>query len=314
MITELAKSGLQKGNRLLSKLDRKFDVESDKALPPPLFILGVPRSGTTLTYQLITQQFKVGYFTSLMGYSYGLSNILSYTLRSILGRPLSVFKSNYGHTSGILSPSEHAGFWLQWLPQGGTDGHYLNPEKTDLSSYFEFKQRLESILTIMHNPMVFKCLYLDMNVGLLAKLFPYACFILVTRDPVMVCQSMLRGRLSRRNPEHWWSVKIPGYKKLLNLPLWQQVTEQVFYIESALRKDLNEYAQERFREVNYETLCSQPKHVISDLEKWLTPFGYNTYRDWRAPTQFTTSSKITISMDTLNKMRKHLAYLQTTNS
>ena len=63
-ITKVRRKSLQAINRSFALIDNLFIVQK-RGYPPPLFILGVPRSGTTLTYQVVTTQFDVSYFLHL---------------------------------------------------------------------------------------------------------------------------------------------------------------------------------------------------------------------------------------------------------
>ncbi|MDM8561055.1 sulfotransferase [Candidatus Parabeggiatoa sp. HSG14] len=304
------KKGLIKINNGFVYIDRLFIAKAIEKIPPPLFIVGVPRSGTTLTYQMITQQFQVGYFTAIMGYLYGMSNLINRFTRPLLGRTAPLFKSNYGNIKGILSPSEHANYWFQWFPSDSDLGHYVKPDKINLQDYESLKRSIESITVIMQKPMVFKCLYLDMTVGTLAQIFPDARFIFVRREHFMTCQSILLGRFKRKNPEQWWSVKPPHYKSLLSLPIWQQVTKQVFDTEKIILRDLKQYAPERYLELHYENICQNPQQIISDIITWLKPVGYKTYQNMRIPQQFTLSQKISLSETMVSQITEHLEMLK----
>ncbi|MCP3928809.1 MAG: sulfotransferase [Bacteroidetes bacterium] len=307
---DILKHSLIKLNECLVSIDRFFAASSVGKIPPPLFIVGVPRSGTTLTYQMLTQQLQVGYFTAIMGYLYGMSNMVNLIIRPLLRRPEPIFHSNYGNIKGILSPSEHPNFWFQWFPSDGDLGHYVKPDGINLRNYESLKQSVESITVIMRKPMVFKCLYLDMTVGTLAQIFPGAKFIFVRRDLFMNCQSILLGRLKQKNPKEWWSVKMPHYERLLSLPIWQQVTQQVFHTDRIILKDLKQYAPGRFIELQYEEICQNPQKIIHDITNWLKPAGYKPFDDMRIPEFFHQSQKISLSENMALQIKVNLDLLK----
>lgn len=310
MIKTILKHGLIKVNNGIVCIDRFFMAKVEENTPPPLFIIGVPRSGTTLTYQMIAQQLQVGYFTAVMGYLYGMPNIITRLMQPLLDRRTPIFESHYGNIKGFFSPSEHANYWFQWFPSDGNLGHYVKLDEINLRDYDSLKQSIESITVIMQKPMVFKSLYLGMTVGILAQIFPEARFICVRRDHFMTCQSLLLGRLKQKYPEKWWSIKPPHYKSLLSFPLWQQVTEQVFYTEKIILRDLEQYAPERYLELHYENICKKPQEIISDIIDWLKPVGYQACQDMRIPKKFTLSHKISLSETMVSQMMEHLEILK----
>lgn len=189
IIKPFLKKGINELNKSINYVDRHFDSVPDRTIPQPLFIVGVPRSGTTLTYQLITQQLQVSYFTMFMGVLYGMPNLMHRFLKLILARPGPVFDSKYGRIKGVLSPSEHAAYWLQWFPETLENGHYTDPAMVNFNDLKNLKRGTESIAAIMQKPLVFKNLYLGMNIAVLAQLFSRSRFLYVRREPVMNCQS-----------------------------------------------------------------------------------------------------------------------------
>lgn len=285
--------GIMGINRLLRPVDTLFEPREPFQSFPPLFILGAPRSGSTLTYQVITQYFRVGYMTVPLAYVHGLANLVCRLLRPWFGRPAAVFESSYGHVPGLLAPSEHAHFWYQWFPEDKELGHYHDPEMLNLDAYTELQRSLDSLAAILGRPWVFKNLYLSMSAGALSRVLPQARFLLVKRDPLMVYQSVLRGRECRAGAG-WWSVKPPHYREWLPLPLWQQVVRQVFYADAIPRRDLQRYAPGRFLEIEYSELCRDPYGCMQQLQNWLAPIGYEPYSDSAIPREFTVSDKLYI--------------------
>ena len=309
---EMARQGLDLANHMFSYVDALFACRKrpERPTPMPLFIVGVPRSGTTLTYQLITQQLSLYYFTEIMGYLYGMPNLVTRLLKPFINRPRPVFESHYGKIAGFLAPSEDANFWFRWFPRTGKLGHYVEPSTINENHYKGLKTTLASMAAISGKPLVFKNVYLSMVVGVLAQLLPHAKFIVVKRDPLLTCQSILTRRLKGPHPQEWWSVKPPQYHKIHLLPIWQQVTEQVFYVSKILERDMLRYAAGRYFEIEYENLCQNPGQVINDLAKWLKPAGYNTYPNQTFPERFQSSNELVLDDDLAAKISNHLQILE----
>jgi hypothetical protein len=309
----LLKRGLSSVNRVLRPIDAWF-AANPAALPPTLFILGAPRSGTTLTYQIVTQHFQVGYMTAPLGYAHGLANALTRVLRPWLDRPEPGFRSHYGHIPGLLAPSEHASYWFRWFPVDGDLGHYLPPEAIDPADYGNLRSSLDSLAAILARPWVFKNLYLTMTAGALARILPEARFMVVRRNPLLVCQSILHRRERQSDPRQWWSTKPPHYRAWFDLPLCQQVARQAFLADAIPRRDLQRYAPERTMEVDYADLCRRPKAWLARLTAWLQPLGYRSYGNSRIPAQFPASEELTLDSTTTARIQSALSRLSNQQS
>lgn len=295
-------------NRALAPCDAHEPGEF--AEPAPLFIIGPPRSGTTLTYQVITQQLQVGYFTAPFGYLYGMPRLLAWGLRRLTRRPEPVFESRHGRIPGFLAPSEHANFWFRWFPRDGSQGQYVAGAAIDVNRYAGLRSDIAAIGRILERPLVFKNVYLSVTAGALAHLFPRARFLVVERDPLLICQSLLRARIARPDPTIWWSVRPPGYHDWLALPLWQQVARQVHATTTIIRRELADHAPGRVIDLPYERLCAEPRQVIADLHRRLESLGYAAYPDWRCPERFDATTTVSLPQTDADRLRNYLAELR----
>lgn len=287
----LARTWLQVFNRQLHRLDRHFHT-AQSSEHAPIFIIGAPRSGTTLTYQIVSQQLVCTYFPRLTQYFYGLSNINQRLLKPLLQRPTPEFQSNYGRIRGCLAPSEYSGYWSLWLPVDDPSDHYmLKYSGTQLLSYQPLQDSLDSLMTIAERPVLVKCLYLVPFVDLLARLFPRSHFIVVRRRRLQTAQSLLMARRRRADPHTWWSLKIPGYRELLDKPLEQQVSEQLVFTENFIQQALRPYAA-RVNTIDYEALCQDPRCILEQLGEWLSDQPVRWHHSMRVPRQFLLSQQI----------------------
>ncbi|MFQ5401645.1 MAG: sulfotransferase [Anaerolineae bacterium] len=297
-------------NNKLIYLDRLFLAKQSTPLPQPIFILGAPRSGTTLTYQVITQQFQVGYFIELMNHLFGCPNLLLNLASPFIKRPRPVFMSKYGKTNYPFAPAETGTFWFRWFPQESDLGHYTIPDQFQLHKYQTMIENIQSFSQISKRPMAFKSVYLNMNVGILAKIFPQSRFIFIKRNLIQNCQSLLLARQQQPNPQQWWSVKPPNYHQWLTLPIWQQVTNQVYYTQLIAERDLKKHASGRYKKIKYEYLCQQPQQFVDELTSWLSPLGFQPYSDMQVPKSFQASNETKLNESMIEKISLHLKYLE----
>lgn len=222
----------------------------------PVFIIGLPRSGSTYIYQLITDAFDVLFIDNLM--MLGRENLyFSGWLSQLLfkNKPHHSYVSSYGDTwdSGLHGPSEAGALWYRWIPKELiiADEHHVD-EKAKLS----LKNNLVALMNRYSKPLVIKNLYFSNRIRLMRSLFPDALYILVKRDPVYVAQSIYMSRKENTtDPVHeWWSVKFPGFESILGRPLEEQVARQVCEIQRIIKKDISMIDPGNVLEVSYEHL------------------------------------------------------------
>ncbi len=78
---------------------------------PQLFIIGLPRSGTTLVYQYIVHRLRVSYFSNAVGRYPRSPCVATLWERATKGDYRSDFASNYGATTGPAAPHEAGNVW-----------------------------------------------------------------------------------------------------------------------------------------------------------------------------------------------------------
>ena len=84
---------------------------------PPVFIIGPPRSGTTLLFQVLIARYTFGYFSNWMA-QFPESPIAAAWLYRRLW-PTSGVPQDYasvsGETQGNSGPNESGSFWYRWF-------------------------------------------------------------------------------------------------------------------------------------------------------------------------------------------------------
>ncbi|MDX1408716.1 MAG: sulfotransferase, partial [Saprospiraceae bacterium] len=154
---------------------------------PHIFVLGPPRSGTTLLYQLMVQSLGLAYFCNIVDEHPRFAVTLTRLLRSRMRSHQSDFESNYGRTKSIVGPSEGLHIWRQWFPDSYIDEHYLTDRMM-----LAIQQTLGAISETMQSSFVNKDPHHCVRVRVLNSLFPNALFIVIKRDPVATAESMLK--------------------------------------------------------------------------------------------------------------------------
>lgn len=248
-------------------LERGLLLRSIVSEKPVLFILGLPRSGTTLLYQYIVHRLQVAYFTNGVGKYPHSALLMTWWERKKYGEYFSDFQSQYGKMSGWISPREAGGFWARFF---------------DLEQYTRFDDVSSTQIRILQRTIagvqhVFgDTAFVNKNVKHMLRLnalqyiFPNSFFLIVERDLPNVALSILRGRYANRaDPYAWWSVRPPEYIQLKDLPLPQQIAGQVHALARCMETDLAQIPSAQVVRVDYKAFCQEPESLITTLRPLL---------------------------------------------
>ena len=239
---------------------------------PQLFILGLPRSGTTIVYQYIVHRLKVAYFTNGVG-RYSLSPCLvTFFQNRIYGKYKSDFKSNYGKVAGPIAPREAGGFWGRFF---GIEG-YVRYRDVNTNHINKLQNTIACIQHIFADkPFVNKNVKHMLRIDALGKIFPNSFFLVVDRHLNDVALSNIRGRYKLlKDPKEWWSAKPPNYEKLKDLPVAEQVACQLIELKKKMEGDLSELSHKRIIRVKYEEFCQDPEYLTKKLENVFVSLDY----------------------------------------
>jgi hypothetical protein len=255
-------------NKVFSPILRKKEKQLEKLLSPELsvcpviVIVGVPRSGTTLLYQLMTNVFQTGYFdnVSQLLYPYPLTGL--YWSRKIYhNNPHNIFRSYYGRTYqySMHAPSEMGIFWQQYFPK---EKIIVRPEEYQ-AEINHTTDVFNKILRYTKQPFILKNTYLSVRPAVVTQL-PGVKVIHVKRNEEDNALALLAARKQfLGNEKAWFSVKPPEYNSLVKLSPEEQTAGQVFY----LNRFIEQYFPERM-EITYEEICSDWNGVLKKIQAY----------------------------------------------
>ena len=287
MKTHFALDVIHGANAAMRPLDARLFAPAPRRAWDPLFILGTPRSGSTLLFQVLAHSLRVTYLPRLANYGYGASHLMLRLFARSLARHRPLFVSRFGATPGLLSPTESFAFWRRWFWKGH-DGDHYHPDPLPPAIAVDMRDSVRAIEAHRDAPMLVKCPYLALSVPALADAFPNARFVFIARDPIDVAVSILRGRASSPRKE-WWSVRPPGYRTRLDQPETEQIMWQIAETTTILRGALEALPALRWRIVRYEDLCERPREILGELREWLAPLGYESWPANDVPEHFPTA-------------------------
>lgn len=269
---------LSSGERLLRNIARPvaplLSATSDRWLraryggaapaQPVVFLVGAPRTGSTLLFQLITHYLAVGY-TDNFAAIFHRNWLSALWLGNLLARdrPHGVFRSRHGGSEGWHAPSEAGEFWYRWVPR---DRHFLEAPEIPAATRRMLRAELVAATGIVGRPLVFKNLPMGQRMRLVADVLPEARFVHCRRDP---CETVLSILAARRRlgiaPVDWWSVMPRNVDALRGLDEVDRVVEQVLCIEAQIAEDSRLFPETRLIEIDYGDTCSAPELVLARI-------------------------------------------------
>ncbi|WP_138432121.1 sulfotransferase family protein [Fodinibius saliphilus] len=250
-------------NKLLAPIETFMVSSVGKPQYPPIFILGLPRSGTTLLYQYMAHRLKVAYFmngTDRLPHATALNTSIRLALFGIYH---SDFSNSYGNIPGPNAPHEGGDFWAQFW------GY------RDYIAYKDVSAKDEDIIsgTIAKIEQLFKGVpFINKNVknilriDAISKIFPQSNFIVIDRELKDAGVSLIRSRKQNMGDiAQWWSVRPPNWRELEGLAPAEQIARQLIGLREKLNKDLGRIQTQRKYRLSYKQFCSAPESEIAKI-------------------------------------------------
>ena len=116
----------------------------------PVFIIGLPRSGSTVTYQAISKYLKVGYITNVAARFWQNPCAGIQLSREIVGdgREHVTHYSNYGNTVSASDPHEFGHFWKRWVCSGFGGSDELSEAQLGEIDWYGLGEEIQRMMTV----------------------------------------------------------------------------------------------------------------------------------------------------------------------
>jgi len=258
-------------------------VEIDR----PIFIVSLPRTGSTMLQNILCKHEKVGYFSQLMNSYYPsfapmdkLQKMLdlNFTGERFIGDSVMV---------DVTGPSDPIHIWNSWIRKDPFVAQYKHYRKEDLS-----QEQIEEIYTSIKKALWCqgggKNRFLIKSPGILAylplvnDLFPDAKYIHLVRDPRDCANSLIKLTRKSLAQIEMIAKDIKGYKHAGKTPVsYPHVPNLVSYIDEFGIDDIRTAAHvcndavamvddyksnlKNYYEVRYEDILGDPKNKLREI-------------------------------------------------
>jgi len=263
-IKNIVKKTLENSLASISFLESKYSKKEIELRWPPVFIIGAPRSGTTLLYQAMLNSFKFSYLPNISNYFYTCPVFAAKAGFKIFPKYVSSFKSKYGYEDGLMSPSEAGNIWNRWFPNEKTEGYNYTPAGyLNENSKSEIYKLVSWFQTIFDAPFVSKNLKMSVRLQSIFEIFPNALFVKCNRSMADSAYSILKTR--RGKDRTWWSVMPKEIEAIKSKSEIDQVCNQVYFIDKNIREDINLFPLHNTINIDYKYFCENPSVVLDQL-------------------------------------------------
>lgn len=236
----------------------------------PVFIIGAPRTGSTILYQTVTNQLDVLYIDNLVCkfyknffFGFWLSNKL------FKQKAHNCFKSDHGDTStcGLNSPSECGGFWYKWLRD---DKHFVDYDDITDKMVQQIRDEVIAVINYFDKPLVFKNLNAGQRMRLLEMCFPKAKFVFIKREALFTAQSILKAkRKEGLADDEFWSVMPYNVEELKKFNSYEQIVKQIYFLEKQIKQDSKLFDKENFLSIDYKELGDNFENTVKKCQKFI---------------------------------------------
>lgn len=257
-------------NRALQPLERLLVRRHASGSLPLIFIVGAPRSGTTLIYQLLVRHLELSYVSNYAA-RYWMAPVVGTILQrarcgvGATGEPLS---STLGSTVGELAPHEFSYFWQFWTDFGDTD--QLTERELTAINWRPIEREMLALAGYEGKPYLAKAVtFANYHIEHFSRVFPTSRFIYIDREPTYVAQSILEARKLRYGSEQrWWSIRPRDLSDWKHRPPVEQVCHQLVHCNKAIVSGLQRVDASRSVRLSYEALCERPAELLTELAEF----------------------------------------------
>ncbi|MBE0458635.1 sulfotransferase family protein [Pseudoalteromonas prydzensis] len=262
----ILQSPLTFANKLLT---RKYNNEEPKS--PLIMIVGAPRTGSTITYQMMSHAFDTFYMSNYLELFFSSSYLMSFRYDKKIGQGHQSFTSDFGQTKGLSSPNEAENFWCQWFPH---DRHYVARDELSARKKKSMKLAVTALINKYNKPFLCKNLSNGQRLAALYKVFPDMIVVHCVRNPLDTAISILDGKEKfKGDRKQWFGVKPENFQELSEKPVMQQIAEQIYFVEERVYQDAMKYGQKRYIQLDYDELLENPQMHMELLNEKLQHLG-----------------------------------------
>lgn len=219
-------------------------------MPRPLFIVGLPRSGSTVFYNTLALHPRVAW----------ISQTSKKFPRSLLLTRI------YSRVRLDRRPTEGHRIWRRFAPRD--DDVLTRADATEV--HRRFYRRLVDV----HERLTGRDRFLSkyprnvLRMDWLDAIFPDALFLHLIRDGRAVARSTLEMRDRHGGRDRWWGARPREWRELDRLDPLEAVSRQWKVTIEHARRSAAAFTEGRYIEIRYEDFCERPVETLVKVGEW----------------------------------------------
>jgi hypothetical protein len=246
-----------------------------------IVLMALPRSGSTLTYQLLVHGFRLSYLSNFANMLFQLPLVGGFFSSIICRRYKSDFTSTYGFVGGGCGPAEGLQFWSYWLGYGLDERLLTVMDEPLRERRLRYLRRVLSLLSHTQSPYISGFLGHSLEPQRVIIEFPHAIMVRLHRDPLSNALSLLNSR--RVSGGAWFSLFPHECESVIGKGEHAEVAAQVYWLNRRLDDELK---GESVFHLDYEQLCQNPAAQLKHLSDFCNRRGMSVSLRGRVPDEF----------------------------
>lgn len=267
----------------LTPMEQRLLQRHPRLHRPPVFIVGAPRSGTSLFYELLVTRYRLAYLSNLAHRFYKTPSAVTKLGRRALVAHRANYTSDYGHIDGWGAPNEGGWIWQRWLP----DGDWQDETALVAADAQEMRATLAVQEAVQDAAFVNKNVMHANRMRLLDAIFPGCLFIDVRRDRADTARSIIRAQSRHKGPQPdaqaWWSVR-PSNARPADVVT--RAALQVNGVAADIARDGARIGTDRLHSISYEELCRNTGTTLDGVAAFLRGHGLRVAEKGTVPDHF----------------------------
>jgi hypothetical protein len=249
--------------------------------PRMIILLGLPRSGSTLTYQVLIHSLRPHYLSNFGNLLFQLPLTSGLVSAYLCRNHHSTFKSNQGMVDGLCGPAEGLAYWRYWYGFSLDEREEFQSRPAAIRRRKRYLNRVLSILSSNNRPVVTGYLGHTLAASKVRQEFPEAVIVRLHRDPLSNAISLLQSR--RAQSTSWFSLYPKECLSSTGRGEYDEVASQVYWLNRRLDKELSD---SNVFHCHYEELCKNPSRIVEDLVTFCNKRGMTLSIKNTLPLQF----------------------------